>query len=124
MNKIEKEIWKDIVRYENYYQISNYGKVKSLERMSINCWRQKRLLREMILANNINTKGYCYVSLHKPKVNRKKFLVHRLVGIHFIDNPNNKPQINHIDYNKVNNYYKNLEWVTNKENGLHGSKPK
>lgn len=64
-----------------------------------------------------NTKGYLRVS-----INKKNLFVHRLVAEKYVPNPENKPQVNHIDGNKLNNNYKNLEWVTNKENRSHAMK--
>lgn len=75
---------------------------------------------EYILKPSIR-KGYERVSLYS-KGSRKHFSIHRLVGKYFVNNPNNKPQINHKDGNKRNNFYKNLEWCTNSENQIHAFK--
>lgn len=99
-----EEIWKDIEGYENLYQISNMGRVRSL-----------RYGKVKILKNGINKNGYCKVALVKNSV-YKNFYVHRLVAIHFIPNPENKPHIDHINTDRADNRVENLRWVTNKEN--------
>lgn len=114
------ETWKNIEWAKNY-QISNYGRVKSLGRIDVHTRNSKKITRrkiEKILKNIKNGCGYLQVNLHDKK--SKICLVHRLVAIHFIANPKNKPQVNHKDGNKTNNNVSNLEWATVSENGLHG----
>lgn len=111
-----KEIWKDINGYDGYYQISNLGRVKSLPKKRNNN-NGYYIQKEMILKNHLNNKGYQYVYLSVPI--KKKYYVHRLVGIAFIPNPFKKPYINHIDCNPLNNNMKNLEWCTPQENTDH-----
>lgn len=122
---MNKEIWKDIEGYEELYQISNFGNVKSLpkkvrytNRYGSICYR---LTNERILKPVINCWGYCSVTLFKNKT-RNSQRVHRLVAYAFIDNPLNKPEVNHIDGNKQNNCVENLEWCTSHENGIHAWK--
>lgn len=103
---MRNEIWKDIKNYEGLYQVSNLGKIKSI---NYNRTKKSKLLKFSI------TKGYYRVHLCKNK-KIKSYFVHRLVAEAFIDNPLNKPFINHLDCNTKNNYYKNLEWCTQKEN--------
>ena len=105
-----KEIWKAIKDYEGKYEVSNLGRVKSLERTS----RLNRKIKERILAPREYTGGYLRVQL-----SRKDFYIHRLVAETFIPNPENKSQVNHIDGNKRNNRVDNLEWNTPLENNLH-----
>lgn len=108
------EIWKDIKNYEGLYQISNCGKVKSLERKVKNK-NGFRIVPEKILKPILNNKGYYAYGLRKNgKLNM--ILLHRLIGEHFIKNKNNYPCINHIDGNKLNNEINNLEWCTYEHN--------
>lgn len=98
-----EEIWKDIAGYEGLYQVSNLGNVKSLNY----CGRGY----ERILVPKINNCGRLWVELRKNRKS-KYMLVHRMVALAFIENPNNYPQINHIDENPKNNCVGNLEWCT------------
>lgn len=107
-----KEIWKDIKGYKGIYQVSNLGNVKSLPRKTNNQYYKGSYLKQYIY------KGYLKLQLTKHSKS-KWFLVHRLVAQAFIPNPENKPQVNHIDGNKLNNSINNLEWVTNSENQIH-----
>jgi hypothetical protein len=111
-------IWKDIQGYEGYYQVSNTGLVKSLSRQVKRKDGFVCNLNEMLLAPRYNAKGYIRAAL---RINGKStdYQVHRLVALHFVDNPYNKPQVNHIDGNKQNNNDWNLEWSTNAENVQH-----
>ena len=96
---------KDIKGFEQYYSISDDGKVYSK-------------VRNIYLKLNNKKNGYVYVTL---QVKNKKYTkrVHRLVAEAFIPNPQNKPFVNHIDGNKSNNVVQNLEWVTGSENNIH-----
>ena len=107
------EEWRDIRGYEGLYQISNLGRVKSL-RDNHGKYREKIL-------NPSNRKGYLIVSLCR-KGRKREFKVHRLVALHFIDNPNNYSQVNHKDENKENNRVDNLEWCTPKYNSNYGTR--
>lgn len=102
-----EEVWKDIVGYEGSYQVSNIGRVKSLD--------YHRTGEENILKLCKNTAGYLKVELWKNN-KRKSFKVHRLVATAFIDNPEKKPQIDHINTIKTDNRVDNLRWCTAKEN--------
>jgi hypothetical protein len=113
---IDNEIWKDINNFEGLYQISNNGKVKKLRRNSKS--KNQFSNKEMILKPDINNANYARVTLWLNKKRTRKF-IHRLVAEHFISNPNNLPQVNHIDGNKLNNNVNNLEWVTNSDNIKH-----
>lgn len=115
---MNKEIWKDIKGYEGLYQISNFGRVKSLPKMA-----GKSPRKEQILKNNLDRYGYYFVALSKYGVRNNK-LIHRLVAEAFINNPNNYLQINHKDENKLNNCVNNLEWCTTKYNINYGNRTK
>lgn len=115
------EIWKDVKGYEGIYKISNFGNVKSLERLKKSKGNSTRVVNERILKYNTNIFGYKYVILCKESKN-KCFLIHRLIGIAFIPNPENKPQINHINGIKTDNSISNLEWCTQQENSIHAFK--
>jgi len=111
------EQWKDIPDYEGYYQISNLGRVKSLEKTLIVSERKriyKPLIKKLYISKRRNwVEGFC----KNKKESQKK--IHRLLAICFIDNPKKYPQVNHIDNNKLNNKISNLEWVNNRENSCH-----
>ena len=98
------EIWRDIRGYEGIYQVSNLGRVKSL-----------RFDREIILRPRTVRGGYKNVCLCLNG-NDSTRQVHRLVAEAFLPNPNNLPQVDHLDNNPSNNCVENLEWVTNSEN--------
>jgi hypothetical protein len=108
------EIWKDISGYEGLYQVSNLGRIKSLNRINLAERKLKGRIRKVFDIGD----GYIQVVLRKNN-KPKHLMVHRLVGIAFIKNPQNKPQINHIDSNKSNNIALNLEWCTASENQIH-----
>lgn len=121
------EVWKDIPGYEGLYQVSDLGRIKSLERF-VNGKSGVRKVSEKIVSVAVKNNGYLQVKLHR-KGERKFFGVHRLVAMVFVENFNNLPQVNHIDGNKKNNRADNLEWCTPSENqkhavinGLHGAR--
>ena len=103
---MEEEIWKPIKDYEGLYEVSNLGRVKSLN--------YRKTGKEKIL-KNIECRGYLAVCLTKNG-KQKLFKVHRLVAETFIPNPESKPCIDHINTIKNDNRVKNLRWVTHKEN--------
>lgn len=117
----EKELWRDIKGYENSYQVSSFGNVRSLDRVVTASNGRKCNFKGKTLSPVHNKAGYLYVNLLK-KGQLKSKTIHRLVAEAFIPNINNKPQVNHVDENKRNNHIDNLEWVTIKENANHGSR--
>lgn len=113
------ELWKDIKGYEGLYKVSNYGRVKSMSRYRKGINNKLVLLKDKILKSNDDcSKGYLVVSLSKEN-KHKNYKIHRLVAETFIPNPNNYPQVNHIDGDKHNNNINNLEWCSCKQNIKH-----
>lgn len=116
-----KEIWKPIKNFEELYQISNLGNVKSIGRYKYSFKDNKKIYEDKeIMLKTINDRGY--MKLHLSK-NGKRYLryIHRLVAEAFIPNPKNYPQVNHIDEDKLNNSIENLEWCTAKYNINYGT---
>lgn len=105
------EVWVDIKDYEGHYRVSNYGNVHSL--------KSNIILKPSIAGQ------YKYLKVHLCKKGKSKgFYIHRLVGQHFIPNPETKYSINHKDGNKFNNHISNLEWATGTEQNNHAYKNK
>ena len=115
-----QELWKDIQGYEGLYQISNLGRVKSLERIIVTNNGITKKISEKILKPYIKGTGYYNIVLRKDS-KTKCYFVHRLVANEFIPNPDNLPQVNHKDENKLNNNVDNLEWCTSKYNNNYGT---
>ncbi len=113
-----EEIWKDINEYEGLYQVSNFGRVKSLTRECKHPLGGTRKVNERIMKPEKGKWGYLRVHLNKNGKG-ERHLIHRLVVRAFIPNPGNKPEVNHINGNKQNNHVDNLEWCTSKENIQH-----
>src|SRR3954468_8316749 len=93
MDNIDSEIWKPVIWYEGKYEISNMGRIKSIGKLNI---------RPLILVQSTRKEGYLRISLRKPN-SLKTYNVHRLVAIHFIQNKENKAEVNHINGIKTDN---------------------
>lgn len=119
--KIQNEIWKDVKGYEGLYQISNFGIVKSCARIIIRNNGTNLTLSGKVKTPSTTKNGYYYVALWNRN-KHKHALLHRILSIAFIPNPENKKEVNHKDGNKKNNSLENLEWVTHQENGMHSYK--
>lgn len=109
LGRREKEKWK-YVNIEgikkNFYEISSWGNIRNI--------------KGKYLKTYLDKDGYVKCTLSTINGKHRHFLVHRLVAIHFIENPDNKPEVNHLNpHDKTNLYYKNFEWVTQKENNNH-----
>ncbi len=119
-----REEWKAVLGFNGAYEVSNYGRVRSVDRTRLvnNCHGRRSLRtdkgRELSLINHGN--GYLYVSLREDG-HRENRYVHRLVAEAFCDNPCNAPVVNHKNYDKTDNRACNLEWVTQKENVMYSS---
>ena len=101
-------MWKDIIGWEKYYEINEHGDVRN------------KLTKHLVIGDK-NSVGYMRVCLYNKNHNPKKqrFFRHRLVATHFIQNPYNLPEVNHLDTDITNNDVSNLEWVTRNENEQH-----
>jgi hypothetical protein len=119
------EEWRDIAGYEDRYQVSSYGRVKSIAK----CWQvkeQQMCLTERIMKIQTHYRGYLFVHLRKPGIHKKEF-IHRLVALAFLPNPDGKDVVNHKDRNRAHNcafgcsmcITGNLEWVTYGDNNRH-----
>lgn len=117
METIQVEVWKDVLGYEGIYQVSNEGRVKSLPRR-VNTYQGGRVTKKRFMAAKDNGKGYKYVDLSNEGIVTRNY-IHRLVAYSFIPNPENKPEVNHIDGDKANNSVENLEWATRRDNIEH-----
>lgn len=115
---VEKEIWKDIPGYEGYYQISNTGNIKSLDRFIVKKNGAKVFLQGKYVSVSVHKHGHHVVRLWKEN-NTKLYNLYRLLALVYISNPENKKEVNHIDGNRMNFDLKNLEWVTASENMKH-----
>ena len=112
----DNEIWKDIPFLKGYYQASNIGRIKSLKREKV----VNQYSSETVLKQRKGRDGYMIVNI---SVNNKckTYKVHRLVAAAFLENPQNLPQVNHKDENKMNNVVSNLEWCSSKYNNNYGT---
>lgn len=114
-----KIIWKPILGYEDYYEASSCGKIRTVKRVVKNRY-SKRVVKRKIISQREKNNGYLIVTLSKNNKVTTEY-VHRLVALAFVKNPKNKPEVNHLDGNKKNNIAKNLSWCTHKENHKHAS---
>lgn len=114
-------IWVDVRGYEGKYQVSSEGRVRSLDRVTVHKDGVTEKVLGKLLNINYDSHGYSIVTLYSNGQPRT-FLVHRLVAQAFIPNPNNLPQVNHIDRDKTNNRVDNLEWISQRGNVVHACK--
>lgn len=118
----QDEIWKDVTGYEGFYMVSNNGNIKRLDRHVFNKANgTNSFIKGQTRKPDTLNKKYAQISLCKDGAT-KKFLIHRLVAIAFIPNPENLSEVNHIDHDKLNNNDSNLEWVTRSQNAAYAKK--
>lgn len=116
LERFEGEVWKDINGYEGLYQVSNFGRVKSLDRV-VHCSKNKKCkpynvsVKEKIMRCCFDNDGYIHTTLSNSGIHNR-VLIHRLVALSFLENPNEYPVVNHKDENPSNNHVDNLEWCT------------
>lgn len=117
----EKEIWVDVIGYEGYYQVSNMGRVKSLDRNIPKANGGSFFCKGKIIAIQYNKRTNVYIVMLNKNCERKAIALHQLVAQHFVHNndPINKTTVNHKDGKRENNKYWNLEWDTYSENLQH-----
>lgn len=113
---MKTEIWKDVVGYEGYYQVSNFGRIKSLGRKGSGTSAVDRILKISPPKQKFRYCGFAMSKNGKAKTHQ----LHRIVALHFCEKPDDKTEVNHKDGIKINNYASNLEWVTSSENTIHG----
>ena len=104
------EEWRDVKGYEGIYQVSSYGRVRTLAHVMMRSNGIPKTVKGRILNPSVRN-GYFFLGLHHE--GKAKYLfVHQLVAMHFVDGYKDGLVVNHIDENKQNNHYTNLEWVT------------
>lgn len=114
---MEQEIWNEIKGFGGNYSVSSEGRVRS------NGLLKGKNSKVRILKTELSKKGYLRVGLTKDG-KQKKYLVHRLVAIAFLDNPNNLPEVNHRNEIKTDNRVENLEWMSRRDNMNYGDRTK
>ena len=117
---MDNEIWKPVVNYEDSYEVSSLGRVRSVDR-HVPTFNGRRFSKGKMKDFKHDKDGYCVVHLYRNQKCDSSY-VHRVVAKSFIPNPENKPQVNHIDGIKTNNTIENLEWCTGLENCHHSWK--
>lgn len=110
------EIWKPIKGFEELYEVSNYGRIRSKDRVVNVPFGRRGIVRGKILKPQPNSKGYLRIFLADGTGKKKRIFIHRIVAQNFLDNPFNLPVVNHLDFDCTNNRADNLEWTTLKGN--------
>lgn len=115
---MEQEIWKPIKGYEGLYEVSNLGNARSLDRQVRYSIAGRRVIKGKLLKNYVNNRGYVRIGVYKSGAIVNKGM-HRVVAEAFLPNPENKPDVNHINGIKTDNRVENLEWATHYDNMQH-----
>jgi len=115
------ERWLPVKGFEDYYEVSDLGRFKALDRVITRHNGVKESKPSRILKNLYYSNGYCQLMFYVDKV-RSTFIAHRVVAEHFIPNPHNLPIVNHKDLSRDNNKVSNLEWMNHSQNALHAVK--
>ena len=115
---IAQETWLPVVGYEGFYEVSSFGRVRSVDRYERAHGIHMRFRRGQIIKPYEMPDGYLRTKLRKNGAPQKKIGVHRVVAMAFVPNPDNLQIVNHIDHDKQNNNADNLEWVTNRGNQI------
>lgn len=118
---LPEEKWSPVLGYEGLYEISTHSRVKSIERTAYRSDGIYRYVPQILLKLNPNSDGYLMMILSKDGI-QKNMCVHIMIAKIWVDNPNNHPEVNHIDGNKLNNLPTNLEWGTHRYNMQHAYK--
>lgn len=118
MSDYNTEIWRPVNQYEGLYEVSNMGRVRSLDRITNYIDGRVRKFNGRMISPRKAGAGYYQVGLSNNG-SKKRDYIHRLVAEAFIPNPKNLPEVNHLDGNKLNNRLSNLEWTTSSENKKH-----
>lgn len=112
------EIWKPVKGYESFYEVSNEGNIRTIERV-IKLPTHEYLKKQKLLTQFEDGRGYFHVKLYNGNGKCKSLTVHRIVALTFLNNPKELTEVNHIDHNKSNNHSYNLEWITRSDNIKH-----
>lgn len=115
---MQTEIWKPVKGYESYYEVSNEGNIRTIERI-IKLPTHQYLKKQKLLTQFKDRRGYFHVKLYDGNGKCKSLTTHRIVALTFLNNPKELIEVNHIDHNKHNNCLSNLEWITRSDNIKH-----
>lgn len=118
ITKMIHQIWKPIKGYNGFYQVSNTGLVRSLNRTIKFSDGRKRKLKGKMMSPKYKPDGYTYVTLSRNGKHSHHY-IHRLVAAAFLPNAGNLPEVNHLSGNKADNSVRNLEWCTHQQNVKH-----
>lgn len=110
--------WRPVKGYEGFFIISEFGDVKSIPREVVRSRGGNFFMKQGKVLNTFLTKGYKRVALRNG-IDQKKFTIHRLVAEAFLEKEKGREYVNHLDSNRLNNHYSNLEWVSMQENNCH-----